>query len=44
MRIYTATELLAMLDAAGFTDARCLGDFAGAPFASDTRLVITATR
>ena len=44
VRIYTATELLAMLRAAGFTDARCTGDFAGAPFASDTRLVITATR
>ena len=33
-----------MLSAAGFTDARCHGDFAGGPFAPDTRLVIAATR
>jgi SAM-dependent methyltransferase len=44
VRIYTATELVAMLSAAGFTDARCHGDFAGGPFASDTRLVIAAAR
>ena len=44
LRVYTATELLAMLSAAGFADAKCSGDFAGGPFASDTRLVIAATR
>ena len=44
VRMYTATELLAMLAAAGFADARCHGGFDGAPFATDTRLVIVATR
>jgi SAM-dependent methyltransferase len=44
IRVYTATELLAMLARAGFADARCYGDLAGAPFATGTRLVIAATR
>jgi SAM-dependent methyltransferase len=42
VRVYTATELLAMLGRAGFDDARCFGDFDGAPFAPATRLVILA--
>jgi len=44
LRVYTATELLAMLAAAGFADAKCHSDFDGRPFAADTRLVIAATR
>jgi ubiquinone/menaquinone biosynthesis C-methylase UbiE len=44
VRVYTATELLAMLDAAGFAEARCHGDLQGAPFATDTRLVVVARR
>jgi ubiquinone/menaquinone biosynthesis C-methylase UbiE len=44
IRVYTATELLAMLDRAGFAEAKCYGDFDGAPFLTDTRLVIAATR
>jgi ubiquinone/menaquinone biosynthesis C-methylase UbiE len=44
VRVYTATELLAMLRRAGFEEARCLGDLDGAPFATDTRLVIVARR
>ena len=44
VRVYTATELLAMLAAAGFAAARCHGDFDGAPFTTDTRLVILAQR
>jgi hypothetical protein len=44
VRVYAATELLAMLDRAGFAEARCYGDLDGAPFATDTRLVIAATR
>jgi SAM-dependent methyltransferase len=44
LRVYTATELLAMLASAGFAEARCLGDFAGAPFATDSRLVVVARR
>ena len=41
LRVYTATELLAMLDRAGFSEARCHGGFDGEPFATDTRLVIS---
>jgi ubiquinone/menaquinone biosynthesis C-methylase UbiE len=44
VRVYSATELLAMLTRAGFDDSRCLGDLEGAPFAPDTRLVIVARR
>jgi ubiquinone/menaquinone biosynthesis C-methylase UbiE len=44
VRVYTATELLAMLARAGFEDAKCYGDLARAPFASDSRLVIVARR
>jgi ubiquinone/menaquinone biosynthesis C-methylase UbiE len=44
VRVYTATELLAMLTRAGFEEAKCLGDLDGAPFATGTRLVIVARR
>jgi SAM-dependent methyltransferase len=44
LRVYCATELLAMLDRAGFSEARCYGGFDGRPFAIDTRLVIVARR
>jgi SAM-dependent methyltransferase len=44
LRVYTATELLAMLARAGFADARCYGDFGGGTFGIDTRLVIAARR
>jgi ubiquinone/menaquinone biosynthesis C-methylase UbiE len=44
VRVYTATELLAMLTRAGFEDARCHGDMTGAPFTTDTRLVVVARR
>jgi ubiquinone/menaquinone biosynthesis C-methylase UbiE len=43
LRVYTVTELRAMLARAGFADARCLGDLDGGPFGTDTRLVIVAT-
>jgi len=33
-----------MLDRAGFAEARCYGDFDGAPFDTGTRLVIAAAR
>ena len=35
VRVYTATELVAMLTRAGFDDARCYGDLEGGPFAHD---------
>src|SRR5215210_7281764 len=44
VRVYTATELLAMLDRAGFAEARCFGDLEGGPFGTDTRLVVVARR
>jgi ubiquinone/menaquinone biosynthesis C-methylase UbiE len=44
VRLYTVTELLAMLARAGFTDARCYADLDGGAFAIDTRLVISAQR
>ena len=44
VRVYLATELLAMLAAAGFADARCHGDLDGAPFTTGSRLVIVARR
>jgi ubiquinone/menaquinone biosynthesis C-methylase UbiE len=44
VRVYSATELLRMLDAAGFATARCYGDLAGGDFGIDTRLVIVAGR
>jgi SAM-dependent methyltransferase len=44
VRVYTATELLAMLARAGFAEARCYGDLDGAPFGTDTRLVVVARR
>ncbi len=44
VRLYAATELLAMLERAGFDEAKCYGDLDGAPFATDTRLVVVARR
>jgi ubiquinone/menaquinone biosynthesis C-methylase UbiE len=42
VRTYSATELLGMLERAGFAEARCYGGLDARPFASDTRLVIVA--
>ena len=44
VRVYAATELVAMLGRAGFAQVRCLGGFDGAPFTPATRLVIVAAR
>jgi hypothetical protein len=44
VRVYTATELVAMLMRAGFAEARCYGGLDGGRFATDTRLVVVATR
>jgi SAM-dependent methyltransferase len=43
LRVYSATELLAMIDRAGFASARCLGDLDGGPLSTDSRLVVVAT-
>jgi SAM-dependent methyltransferase len=44
VRLYTATELLAMLRRAGYAETRCFGNLAGEPFGVGTRLVIVARR
>ncbi|HWH94639.1 MAG TPA: methyltransferase domain-containing protein [Baekduia sp.] len=44
VRIYSATELVAMLRAAGFAKVSCYGDLTGAPFSTATRLVVVARR
>jgi len=44
VRTYSATELLRMLDVAGFADAKAYGSFEGDPLTTTSRLVIVATR
>jgi hypothetical protein len=44
LRVYTATELVAMLERAGFAEVRCHGDLDGGPFGTETRLVAVARR
>jgi ubiquinone/menaquinone biosynthesis C-methylase UbiE len=44
LRVYTATELVAMLSAAGFAETKCHGDFDGGELTTDTRLVVVARR
>jgi len=44
VRVYSATELLGMLERAGFGEAKPYGDFEGNPFTPDTRLLIVARR
>jgi ubiquinone/menaquinone biosynthesis C-methylase UbiE len=43
-RVYTATELVHMLQAAGFTKTTTYGDLSGSAFETATRLVIVARR
>ncbi len=43
VRVYTATELLAMVARAGFAEAKAYGGFEGQPFTTSTRLVIVAS-
>jgi ubiquinone/menaquinone biosynthesis C-methylase UbiE len=42
IRVYCATELVAMLERAGFAEAKCYGDLDGGPLGTTTRLVIVA--
>ncbi len=44
VRVYTATELLALLAAAGFAETKCHGDLDGGPFSPASRLVVVALR
>jgi ubiquinone/menaquinone biosynthesis C-methylase UbiE len=44
VRVYTATELVAMLRSAGFAETRCVGGLDGSPFGVESRLVVVARR
>ena len=44
VRVYTATELLRMLERAGYSDVKAYGSFEGEPFTTSTRLVMVAAR
>jgi ubiquinone/menaquinone biosynthesis C-methylase UbiE len=44
IRVYTATELVGMLTAAGFGVIQLFGDLDAGPFSWDSRLVVTARR
>jgi ubiquinone/menaquinone biosynthesis C-methylase UbiE len=44
VRVYTATELLRMLQRAGYSDAKAYGSFEGEPFTTSTRLVMVAAK
>jgi ubiquinone/menaquinone biosynthesis C-methylase UbiE len=42
LRLYTATELARLLEAAGFRHVECFGGFAREPLSRETRLVVVA--
>ena len=43
VRVYTATELVALVERAGFVDVKCWGGWAYEPFTPTSRLVVVAT-
>jgi SAM-dependent methyltransferase len=43
VRLYTATELVRLLERAGFRRSQCFGGYAEEPLTRDTRLVVVAT-
>jgi ubiquinone/menaquinone biosynthesis C-methylase UbiE len=44
LRVYTATDLVHMLDEVGFGEIECFGDYDGAELSRETRLVVRAIR
>jgi SAM-dependent methyltransferase len=44
VRVYTATELVRLLEAAGFGEIECFGDYAGSELSRETRLMIRARK
>jgi SAM-dependent methyltransferase len=42
LRLYTATELVGLLEAAGFDDVECFGGFGREPLSRETRLFVLA--
>ena len=44
LRVYTASELVRLLQDVGYGDIDCFGDFEGAPLSRETRLVVRARK
>jgi SAM-dependent methyltransferase len=44
LRVYTATELVRLLEDVGFAQVECFGDFEGGPLSRETRLVVRARK
>jgi hypothetical protein len=44
MRVYTATDLVRMLDDVGYGPVECFGDYEGGELTRETRLVIRARK
>jgi hypothetical protein len=44
LRVYTATELVRMIQDMGFAEIECFGDYEGAELSRETRLVVRAIR
>lgn len=44
LRVYTATELARMLEAVGFREIECFGDYEGGGLTRETRLVVRARK
>jgi ubiquinone/menaquinone biosynthesis C-methylase UbiE len=44
LRVYTATELVKLLEEVGFERIECFGDFEGGPLSRETRLVVRARK
>jgi hypothetical protein len=44
VRMYTATDLVRMIERAGFSDWKAYGGFESEPFSVDSRLVLVAIR
>jgi ubiquinone/menaquinone biosynthesis C-methylase UbiE len=44
LRVYTATELVRMLQAVGFSEVECFGGFEGGELSRETRLVVRARK
>jgi SAM-dependent methyltransferase len=44
VRVYTATDLVRMVEDAGFGEITCFGDYEGADLSRDTRLVLRARK
>jgi SAM-dependent methyltransferase len=44
VRVYTPTELVRLLEAIGFAEIECFGNYAGDPLSRETRLVVRAQK